>query len=111
MALPTQWKPTITAGTRQTRSFRTGFGDGPYKYRTALQVYNRDATATLILYIGGDEVRRIAPGDLGVFDEDTQIPYYELDATANTAANMVEVDEYGGLDEPVGAVSVPAVVS
>jgi len=100
MAQQTRFLPTITAGVRQKRSFARGFGNFPYPYRTALQIYNRSA-ATVILYVNGDEVRRIAAGDLGIYDEDMKIEYYEVDATANTNANEVEIFEDGGLDESV----------
>jgi hypothetical protein len=100
MAQQTRFLPTITAGTRQRRSFSRGFGQFPYQYRTALQVYNRSA-AVVILYIDGEEVLRVNAGDLGIFDQDREIPYYEVDATANTAANEVEILEDGGLDESI----------
>lgn len=96
----TRFLPTIVAGVRQIRSFTRGFGNLPYKYRTALQVYNKSA-ATVILYVNGDEVLRIKAGDLGVFDQDTKIEYYQVDASANTGANEVEIIEDGGLDVSV----------
>jgi hypothetical protein len=103
MAPPTRFLPTITAGTRARRSFNQAtIGPWPYQYRTALQVYNR-SQATVIVYVHGDEVLRVAPGDLGIFDRDTRIPYYEVDATTSTAPNEVEVIESGGLDESVEA--------
>lgn len=102
MAAPTDFKPTIVAGVRQLRSFTRGFGNWRFRYRTALQITNRSAAATLILYVNGEEVRRIPPGTLlATYDEDVRIEYYELDATANTAADEVQVIEHGGLDESV----------
>jgi hypothetical protein len=98
VAQQTVFRPTIVAGVRQTRSFTRGFGNFPFRYRTALQVYNKSA-ATIILYVNGEEVRRVAAGDLGIFDEDMKIEYYEVDASANTGANEVEILEDGGLDE------------
>lgn len=102
MAVRTSFHPTITAGTRQTRSFSRGFGNFPFRYRTALQVYNRSA-ATILIYVDGEEVLRVAPSDLGIFDQDTRIESYQVDATANTNANEVDIFESGGLDEPVEA--------
>src|SRR5687767_8631862 len=100
MAPQTRFLPTIVAGVRQKRSFTRGFGNFPYPYRTALRIYNRSA-ATVILYVNGDEVRRIAAGDLGIYDEDTKIEFYEVDASVNMGANEVEIFEDGGLDESV----------
>lgn len=101
MAQQTRYLPAITAGTRQTRSFSRGFGNFQFRYRTALQVINRSATATAILYVDGDEVRRVPPVTVGVFDEDVAIYSYQVDATANTSANELEILEDGGLDESV----------
>ena len=92
--------PAIVAGVPQVRSFSRGFGNYPRPYRKALQVYNRSSTTLIVtLNDGTSSVKRVASGDLLIYDEDTQISSYLIDAVANTNANEVQVFEDGGLDE------------
>ncbi len=90
--------PAIVAGTPQVRSFRTVNPGYPYPYRFSLNVHNRHATATLIVTINGDKVRRVPPSVMLEVGDGTPAWYYTVDATANTLATDVSVYENGGLD-------------
>lgn len=106
MAVPYLHQPTaITAGVPQGRSFRTQYPDAKYPYRTGLQVYNRYTQDVLVTPNGDIGLRfRVAGGDVSRFPVDGSkrvIEYYTVDVASGVSSGTdIDINEYGGLDEP-----------
>lgn len=105
MAQPYLHQPSaITAGSAQTRTFRTQYGDSRYPYRTGLYCYNR-YTQDLIVIPNGDVGKRfrVAPGDAVRYPliGNEHIHFYTVDVGSGTSSGSdIDIYESGGLDEP-----------
>lgn len=86
--------PALVAGSPQLRSFRRVFPNYADPYRTSLKVYNRSG-ATVIINTDAGHTKRV--GQDGFIEIEGVIRWYTVDVTANTAADLIEVFENGGL--------------